>query len=570
MNCPSRTDDTLLHTEWNQNPPFLAPDLTTRQDLNGISNARENKDGTGNGCSPEQSVSCLDESGRETSPTIDPEKNKTGNNGASLTFKSGRPIDRVTSIQAGRPIGHGQNNRQYSLHTFKSWASWLLSVLFTSALISHESIGRYLQGSKASSPISSMAMEPIERDLPFEKRGTCAQGGVRGSDYNLPLHIGGLFIVLSVSTLACAFPVLAIWFPRLRIPSSFLFFVSHFGTGVLIATAFVHLLPTAFQSLNDPCLSKFWTTDYPEMPGAIALAGVFLVTVIEMVFSPARHCCRGGTRVSDPPPYLSGSVDKQSPIESVQIAGRSTGSNERERPAGLEPVPHLRDMGPLIGRSSSISRAINQMGEDPERICRISSAPEVPQCCQESKVEPVSEDVERSEDVITMSPDQKHRKEVMQVVLLEMGILFHSVFIGMSLSVSIGSEFVILLIAIVFHQTFEGLALGSRIAALNWPEKALQPWLMSLAYGCTTPIGQAIGLATHTLYSPDSEVGLLLVGTMNAISAGLLIFASLVELMSEDFLSDESWRVLRGKRRVYACIILFMGAFCMSLVGAWA
>lgn len=44
MNCPSRTDDTLLHDGWNQNPRLLSPDLTTRQDLNGISNTRENKD----------------------------------------------------------------------------------------------------------------------------------------------------------------------------------------------------------------------------------------------------------------------------------------------------------------------------------------------------------------------------------------------------------------------------------------------------------------------------------------------------------------------------------------------
>lgn len=265
------------------------------------------------------------------------------------------------------------------------------------------------------------------------------------------MHVGGLFIILSVSTLACAFPVLAIWFPRLRIPSSCLFFVSHFGTGVLIATAFVHLLPTAFQSLNDPCLSKFWTTDYPEMPGAIALAGVFLVTVIEMVFSPARHCCRGGTSLSDPPPYLSRPTEKETPIKRAHVVD-STVCNERERPAGVEPLPHLRDMGPLIGRSSSISRAINQMGEDPERICRISSAPEVPQYRQEPRIEPVQEDVERSDDGHVMTPEQKHRKEVMQVVLLEMGILFHSVFIGMSLSVSVGSEFVILLIAIVFHR----------------------------------------------------------------------------------------------------------------------
>lgn len=93
---------------------------------------------------------------------------------------------------------------------------------------------------------------------------------------------------------------------------------------------------------------------------------------------------------------------------------------------------------------------------------------------------------------------------------------------------------------------------------------------MAMAYGCTTPIGQAIGIATHTLYSPDSETGLVMVGVMNAISSGLLTYASLVELLGVDFLSDESWKILRGKKRVVACLLVFFGAFCMSLVGAWA
>lgn len=86
----------------------------------------------------------------------------------------------------------------------------------------------------------------------------------------------------------------------------------------------------------------------------------------------------------------------------------------------------------------------------------------------------------------------------------------------------------------------------------------------------STPLGQAIGLGTHTLYDPNSEVGLIMVGTMNAISSGLLIYSSLVELLAEDFLSDESWRILRGKKRVYACFLVFFGAAAMSLVGAWA
>ncbi|KAF7166993.1 hypothetical protein CNMCM5623_000481 [Aspergillus felis] len=543
MNCPSRTDDTLLHCEWNQNPPSLAPDLTTRQDLNGITNARVYRLGSGPAA---VSLTSWDDAQAMPERRDTPIGDQMKPLGASLT-PSGRP-NYFQNNNISSQIHRLCHLDRSSLEKIKSWAWWLLSVLLTSALISHGSQGRNFSSTVS---VSDTAGIPGNSQAKVIKRSTCAGRDVKNSEYNTSLHIGALFIVLSVSTLACAFPVLATWFPRLRIPPSALFTVSHFGTGVLIATAFVHLLPTAFTSLNNPCLSDFWTTDYPAMPGAIALAGIFLVTVVEMVFSPARHVCRGGLKVSE------------------QKVSRSY-PDEVKRPicTRVESQSHLRDLGPLIGRQSSVSRTINRMGEESDRIMRIASAPEGMRPFQETQVQPI-EDVERSDD-LALTPELKHKKAVMQVFLLEMGILFHSVFIGMSLSVSVGSEFVILLIAIVFHQTFEGLALGSRIAALDWPEKAIQPWLMSLAYGCTTPIGQAIGLATHTLYSPDSEVGLLLVGTMNAISSGLLIFASLVELMSEDFLSDESWRVLRGRKRVFACLLVFMGAFCMSLVGAWA
>ena len=168
---------------------------------------------------------------------------------------------------------------------------------------------------------------------------------------------------------------------------------------------------------------------------------------------------------------------------------------------------------------------------------------------------------------------QLQKRAILQCLLLELGILFHSVFIGMALAVAIGDDFIVLLIAISFHQMFEGLALGSRIATIDWQSHkrgSYQPWLMALAYGCTTPVGQVIGIATHTLYSPDSATGLLMVGVMNAISSGLLIFASLVDLLHEDFLSDASWKLLAGRRRVLACVLVLAGAFSMSLVGAWA
>jgi len=45
MNCPSRTDEDFLDTPgYNQSPPALSGDLTTRNDLNGIANSRSYRD----------------------------------------------------------------------------------------------------------------------------------------------------------------------------------------------------------------------------------------------------------------------------------------------------------------------------------------------------------------------------------------------------------------------------------------------------------------------------------------------------------------------------------------------
>lgn len=169
-----------------------------------------------------------------------------------------------------------------------------------------------------------------------------------------------------------------------------------------------------------------------------------------------------------------------------------------------------------------------------------------------------------------LSPEAEQKRLMIQCMLLEAGILFHSVFIGMAISVATGTPFIVLLVAISFHQSFEGLALGSRIAAINFPKTSPKPWLMVLAYGTTTPIGQAIGLLVQSSYDPHSETGLLMVGIMNAISSGLLLFAGLVQLLAEDFLSDKSYDILKGMRRWHAFIAVVGGATLMALVGAWA
>jgi len=168
---------------------------------------------------------------------------------------------------------------------------------------------------------------------------------------------------------------------------------------------------------------------------------------------------------------------------------------------------------------------------------------------------------------------QDPQKMFLQCLLLEAGILFHSIFIGMAVSVATGTAFVVLLIAICFHQTFEGFALGARIANLIpalFDARSPKPWLMCLAYGATTPIGQVIGLLLHRLYDPNSEAGLLTVGITNAISSGLLLFAGLVQLVAEDFLADSSYKTMKGRRRIEANLAVGCGGMLMAFVGAFA
>ncbi|KAF1934286.1 Zip-domain-containing protein [Didymella exigua CBS 183.55] len=546
MNCPSRTDDeVLLNPTWNQNPPRFAADLTTCQDLNGIANARELSDAD-RLRSGAQGLRRCDVDQRH----FQEKEKQLFALGKGVKGPQNGPCTRTTAIMRNEhQFGVSIAGRKMSQTQFKSWGRWILSVLCTSMFMS------YMGRNRTSS---------VPATHHYPKRDGCAVGGAQ-PDYNLPFHVGGLFMILFISSTACAFPILVIKFPRLRIPASFLFTAKHFGTGVLIATAFVHLLPTAFLSLSDPCLSGFWTDDYPAAPGAIMLASIFFVTIIEMVFSPGRHCCGGNEGVKgvarDAVQEKENEVCTAPDVQAQMRRTYSEGSMQEQ----------VRSMGNLRGRVTSISRTLSQYRAETRRLGAIESAEEAsPAEVDKKSNENAIEDPETNQQGVQMTPDQAHKKAVLQCFLLEMGILFHSIFIGMSLAVAIGNDFVVLLIAIIFHQTFEGLALGVRIAAISWPVRSPQPWLMAVAYGCTTPLGQAIGIATHTLYSPDSEVGLLVVGVMNAISAGFLVFASLVELMSEDFLSDESWQVLRGKNRVIACLLVFFGAFLMSLVGAWA
>jgi zinc transporter ZupT len=281
------------------------------------------------------------------------------------------------------------------------------------------------------------------------------------------------------------------------------------------------------------------------MAGLIAMLAVFLVVGIEMFFAMKGA---GHVHSSEFDTMVLERGDVHSHAGHGHANGRVGGAGSKSK-----------RNEPRAGASSTREEASSEDDFDMDEL-----DPDVSSSLLHSTP------VRTRADEDTESPTHPDQKALLQCLLLEAGILFHSIFIGMALSVTPAPGFYVLLVAISFHQTFEGLALGSRIGALAFAPRSPHPWLMALAYGTTTPLGQAIGLAIHSMYDPASQTGLLSVGIMNAISSGLLVFAGLVELLAADFLSDESYEQLRGRRRWQACASVVSGALLMALVGAWA
>lgn len=158
--------------------------------------------------------------------------------------------------------------------------------------------------------------------------------------------------------------------------------------------------------------------------------------------------------------------------------------------------------------------------------------------------------------------------EILGVMVLEFGVIFHSFIIGLTLATT--SEFVVLFIVIIFHQMFEGLGLGVRLALLPLSPKSWIPWLGALAYACVTPLGMAIGLGIRHTYNAESATANYVTGTFDSVSAGILFYTGLVELLAHEFIFNEKMRTAPLGKVMLSVAEVLTGAGIMALLARWA
>ncbi|KAI6777244.1 hypothetical protein HG530_001189 [Fusarium avenaceum] len=412
--------------------------------------------------------------------------------------------------------------------------------------------------------------------MDMERPQCGAQGAGAGEEYPLGTHVGGLFAVLAVSCLGAGFPVAAKKIKWLKMPPKVFFACKHFGTGVLVATAFVHLLPTAFGSLTNPCLPPLFTDIYPAMPGVIMMTAMLALFMVELYLNAKTggHSHGGPTgttiTVNPPPPR------PQRPFPETANFNKQHNRSDSDATVYEDEVDYEKAMARELYEKENQPHAYSQdydssstmpawfvvfyeqyIRQRSEMMDMIQKTQYASQAAIDSK--PSVEVTESFFDEENQAVDPAvYKKMATHITLLEGGILFHSVFVGMTIAMTTDG-LIVLLTAIMFHQMFEGLGLGSRIAAVPYPKGSIRPWILVFAFGCTAPIGQAIGIASRNSYDPEGELGLIMVGVFNSISSGLLIYAALVNLMVEDFLSEEAQHLMKKKDKIAAMAWLFLG-----------
>ncbi|RMZ78257.1 hypothetical protein DV737_g3966, partial [Chaetothyriales sp. CBS 132003] len=346
------------------------------------------------------------------------------------------------------------------------------------------------------------------------------------NEYNgrLGARISAIFVIGAISTFGTFFPVIARRVPRIRIPLYVYLFARYFGAGVIVATAFIHLLDPAYGEIGpQTCVGMTggWA-DYSWCP-AIVLASVMMIFLFDFLaerYVEVKYGVAGG----------------------ADVEGVVTGNGQQEE----QGVPNGSR------RKSSARNLASKQDE-----LALEKAYE--------KKFAVAEDASYEDEEARKFAVQQ---QIAAFLILEFGVIFHSVIIGLNLGVA-GDEFSTLYPVLVFHQTFEGLGIGARMSAIPFKKGSWTPWLLCAAYGLTTPISIAIGLGVRTTYNSGSYTANVVSGVLDSLSAGILIYTGLVELLARDFLFNPL-RTQNNTRLAFMLVCVFFGAGLMALLGKWA
>ncbi|EXJ81341.1 hypothetical protein A1O3_07631 [Capronia epimyces CBS 606.96] len=378
----------------------------------------------------------------------------------------------------------------------------------------------------------------VLREEDSEATSVCDTGNAY--DGRLGLRVAALFIIWVTSSIGGAFPIFAHRNRGLKVPDWVFFVCKYFGSGVIVGTAFIHLLGPAEEALKNPCLTGP-ITDYSWVEGIILMT-IFILFFIELMVMRYGDFGAGHSHGHE-----------------GEGEGHShTHDPEHDQPVNTE-LNNTMDLAPYKDNASSTTQP-ESIRHAPSHSIQLPGEDHLGHSQEHNEIEEAA-DAFSFED---------YKAQMTAIFILEFGIIFHSIFIGLTLAVA-GDEFDTLFVVLIFHQTFEGLGLGSRLAVVPWPQsRRWTPYVLALAYGISTPVAIAIGLGVRRSYPPGSKTTLIVNGVFDSISAGILVYTGLVELMAHEFMFSRSMQKARIQTLLAAFGTMCLGSGLMALLGKWA
>ncbi|EFJ44256.1 hypothetical protein VOLCADRAFT_106471 [Volvox carteri f. nagariensis] len=283
--------------------------------------------------------------------------------------------------------------------------------------------------------------------------------------------------------------------------------VRSFAAGVIAALALVHIIPEAVEEM-----SELGGVEYP-LGGTCALGGVALMILLEHMAhimhdgDGGGHAVGGASKTGNSIPHKHKSSKLMCPV-----AVDSPRNSPSRAPAAVAEgclKPQTSNSGDELHMDGG---AVGGSGVTHGHSHVCVSRGSAPNWLAAGTVEAMG----------------SLRLKVV-AYLFEIGCIFHSFIIGLSLGVNQTDlkEVRSLLIALAFHQWLEGISLASVVIRGGFT--ARKGALMILTYSLTCPVGIAIGMAIAETYDGESTKSRGIQGAFNGVSGGMLLYISLVQ-----------------------------------------
>jgi len=334
--------------------------------------------------------------------------------------------------------------------------------------------------------------------------------------YPMSVSFIGIAAVLLCSFLGTVLPIIFRKKSFFREDTLLFSCIKLFGTGVILAVAFIHMVIPAGQILTSEYTYEIFNEKYTSFAGVFAILGIVLTHIIQVYTSHFLY------------KNNEHDLNNKSSGSSVSLSIDSDGSSAEKSENAEEKKYH-------------------KMNNKKEVVSAVDGC------------------VEEQHGLLHM---MENKEKQIICYLLEIGISLHSILIGIAFGMTNDKELIVLMVALIFHQFFEGVSLSSVFIEARF-KRLTAIIIMIIVYSLTLPIGGVIGILIRNAIESTDKVYLTTQGIIDAVAGGILIYDDLVNILSRHCNSRlfKKGSIMRKNAQLIA---FYCGIAVMAIIGIWA